>query len=115
MRFLILHVNSFCCTITEKGRSKVFESYQDPVTRVEEALVVLSRIEKGDEQNPLLVARRASDEIAKLTSQLKVTTVVLHPFAHLFAELGSPEVAIDILQCTQQELTAVGLQTIRTP
>jgi len=115
MRFLILHVNSFCCTITEKGRSKVFESYQDPVTRVEEALVVLSSIEKGDEQNPLLVARRASDEIAKLTSQLKVTTVVLHPFAHLFAELGSPEVAIDILKCTQQELTAVGLQTIRTP
>jgi threonyl-tRNA synthetase len=115
MRFLILHVNSFCCTITEKGRSKVFESYQDPVTRVEEALVVLSSIEKGDEQNPLLVARRASDEIAKLTSQLKVTTVVLHPFAHLFAELGSPEVAIDILKCTQQELTAFGLQTIRTP
>ena len=115
MRFLILHVNSFCCTITEKGRSKVFESYQDPVTRVEEALVVLSSIEKGDEQNPSLVARRASGEIAKLTSQLKVTTVVLHPFAHLFAELGFPEVAIDILKCTQQELTAVGLQAIRTP
>ena len=93
----------------------MFESYQDPVTRVEEALVVLSSIEKGDEQNPSLVAQRASGEIAKLTSQLKVTTVVLHPFAHLFAELGSPEVAIDILKCTQQELTAVGLQTIRTP
>ena len=115
MRFLTLHVNSFCCTITEKGRSKVFESYQDPVTRVGEALVVLSSIEKGDEQNPSLVAQRASGEIAKLTSQLKVTTVVLHPFAHLFAELGSPEVAIDILKCTQQELTAVGLLTIRTP
>ena len=115
MRFLTLHVNSFCCTITEKGRSKVFESYQAPVTRVGEALVVLSSIEKGDEQNPSLVARRASGEIAKLTSRLKVTTVVLHPFAHLFAELGSPEVAIDILKCTQQELTAVGLRTIRTP
>ena len=93
----------------------MFESYQDPVTRVEEALVVLSSIEKGDEQNPSLVAQRASGEIAKLTSQLKVTTVVLHPFAHLFAELSSPEVAIDILKCTQQGLTAVGLQTIRTP
>ena len=93
----------------------MFESYQDPVTRVGEALVVLSSIEKGDEQNPSLVAQRGSGEIAKLTSQLKVTTVVLHPFAHLFAELGSPEVAIDILKCTQQELTAVGLQTIRTP
>jgi len=93
----------------------VFESYQDPVTRVEEALVVLSSIEKGDEQQPTLVAQRASAEITKFASQLKVTTVVLHPFAHLFAELGSPEVAIDILKCTQQELTAVGLQAIRTP
>jgi threonyl-tRNA synthetase len=115
MRFLILHVNSFCCTITEKGRSKVFESYQDPVTRVEDALVVLSSVERGDEQNPSLVARRASGGIAQFASQLKVTTVVLHPFAHLFADLGPPEVAIDILKRTQHELTIVGLQALRTP
>ena len=76
MRFLILHVNSFCCTITEKGRSKVFEPYQDPVTRVEDALLVLSSIEKGDERQPALVAQRTSGEIAKFASQLKVTTVV---------------------------------------
>src|SRR6478735_7175583 len=104
MRFLILHVNSFCCTITEKGRSKVYEAYDDPVTRIAEALVVLASVEKGDEREPSLVARRASMEIAKLASQLKVTTIVLHPFAHLFAELGSPEVAIDVLKRTQQEL-----------
>jgi threonyl-tRNA synthetase len=115
MRFLILHVNSFCCTITEKGRSKVFEPYQDPVTRVEDALLVLSSIEKGDERQPALVAQRTSGEIAKFASQLKVTTVVLHPFAHLFAELGSPEVAIDILKRTQHELTIAGLQALRTP
>ena len=38
MRFLILHVNSFCCTITTKGRSKVYEEYDDPLTQVAEAL-----------------------------------------------------------------------------
>ena len=115
MRFLILHVNSFCCTITEKGRSKVYEPYDNPVTRVADALVVLSSIEKGDESNPALVAQRASMEIHKLASQLKVTTVVLHPFAHLFAELGPPETAIDILTRTQQELTALDMQCVRTP
>ena len=115
MRFLILHVNSFCCTITEKGRSKVYEPYDDPVTRVEDALVVLSSIEKGDESNPALVAQRAGAEISKLATQLKVATVVLHPFAHLFAELGSPETAIDILTRTQQELTTLGMHCIRTP
>jgi hypothetical protein len=68
MRFLVLHVNHFCCTVTTKGRSSVFESYEDPVTRVDEALVVLASVECGDERNPALVAQRAAAEIYKLTT-----------------------------------------------
>lgn len=115
MRFLVLHVNSFCCTITTKGRSRVYEEYDDPVTRVAEALVVLASVERGDERAPALVARRASTEVIKLAAQLKVTTVVLHPFAHLFGELSTPEVAIDVLGRTQQELVTAGLRSCRTP
>jgi threonyl-tRNA synthetase len=115
MRFLILHVNSFCCTITTKGRSKVYEEYDDPVTRVDEALIVLASVERGDERAPEIVAKRACREMTKLAGQLKVTTVVLHPFAHLFAELGAPEVAIDVLSRAQQELVNAGLRTYRTP
>ncbi len=73
MRFLMLHVNSFCCTITTKGRSQVYEEYTDPVTRVDEALLVLSSVERGDERAPARVASRASAEIVKLAAQLKVT------------------------------------------
>jgi hypothetical protein len=80
MRFLILHVNHFCCTITTKGRSQVYEQYDDPVTRVNEALVVLASVERGDERAPDLVARRASMEIVKLSTQLKVATIILHPY-----------------------------------
>ena len=47
MRFLMLHVNSFCCTVTTKGRSQVYEEYTDLVTRVDEALLVLSSVESG--------------------------------------------------------------------
>jgi threonyl-tRNA synthetase len=115
MRFLILHVNSFCCTITTKGRSQVYEKYDDPVTRVAEALVVLASVERGDERAPGLVAKRAGTEVVKLAAQLKVPTVVLHPFAHLFGELSTPEVAIDILSRTQQELVTAGLRSYRTP
>ena len=115
MRFLILHVNSFCCTVTTKGRSKVYEEYDDPVTRVDEALIVLASVERGDERAPDLVARRASSEIVKLAAQLKVTAVVLHPFAHLFGELSAPEGAIDVLSRTQQELVNAGLRSYRTP
>ena len=70
MRFLSLHVNSFCCTITTKGRSQVYEAYDDPVTRVDDALLVLASVERGDERNPQLVAERASAELVKLAAQL---------------------------------------------
>jgi threonyl-tRNA synthetase len=115
MRFLILHVNSFCCTITSKGRSKVYEDYDNPVTQVDEALIVLSSVEKGDEDAPEVVASRAAAEIVRLARQLQVATVVLHPFAHLFAELSAPQVAIDVLRRTHQELLNAGLQGQRTP
>jgi threonyl-tRNA synthetase len=115
MRFLMLHVNSFCCTITTKGRSPVYEEYTDPVTRVDEALLVLSSVEQGDERDPARVASRTSAEIVKLAAQLKVSTVVLHPFAHLFAELSAPEVAMDVLSRTQQVLSAASLRVCRTP
>src|ERR1043165_2577973 len=110
MRFLMLHVNGFCCTITTKGRSKVYEEYDDPVTRVDEALLVLSSVERGDERAPERIASRASAEIVKLATQLKIATVVLHPFAHLFAELSAPDVAIDVLSRTQQMLLDAGVQ-----
>jgi threonyl-tRNA synthetase len=115
MRFLMLHVNSFCCSITTKGRSQVYEAYTHPVTRVDEALLVLSSVERGDEHAPERVASRASAEIVKLVAQLKVTPVVVHPFAHLFAERSAPEVAIDVLNRTQQALSAAGLRAYRTP
>jgi threonyl-tRNA synthetase len=115
MRFLVLHVNSFCCTITTKGRSKVVEDYDDPVTQVEEALVVLASVEQGDECDPALVAQRAAAEIIKLSAQLKVTTVVLHSFAHLFAALSAPEVAIEVLSRTHEALVEAEMQSVRTP
>jgi threonyl-tRNA synthetase len=115
MRLLMLHVNSFCCAITTKGRSHIYEAYTDPVTCVDEALLVLSRVERGDERAPARVASRASAEIVKLAGQLTVTTVILHPFAHLCAALSAPAVAIDVLSRTQQALSAASLRAYRTP
>lgn len=115
MRFLVMHVNSFCCTITTKGRSRVYEPYEDPVTRVDEALVVLASVEQGDERAPEVVAERAAAAIRQLATQLKVSTVVLHPFAHLFGELSAPDVAIEVLHGTQEALLEAGLDSRRTP
>ncbi|MCL5076316.1 MAG: threonyl-tRNA synthetase editing domain-containing protein, partial [Chloroflexi bacterium] len=86
MRILMLHVDYFYCKITEKGRSKVVEELRQPETRVDEALVVLSSVERSDEDRAERTAERAAQEITTLARQLKVGSIVLHPFAHLFAE-----------------------------
>jgi len=115
MRFLALHVDSFCCRITEKGRSKLVEDFAEPETKVEEALIVLSSVEKADELAPEEVAVKAAGEIAALAEQLKVKTVVLHPFAHLFGELSRPQVAVQVLKVIEEVLKEKGLVVTRTP
>lgn len=115
MRFLAIHVDYFCSRITQKGRSKLIEPYEDATTEVNEALVVLASVEKGDESAPDRVAERTADEIVQLVANLKVDTVVLHSFAHLFAELSTPEVAVQLLKAVEARLRERGLTVIRTP
>lgn len=115
MRFLAIHVDSFKSTITEKGRSKLREPYDDPTTEVAEALVLLASVEKGDEQAPERVAEAAVEEITQLAGNLKVSTVVVHSFAHLFAELSSPDVAVEVMKGVESGLRGRGIEAIRTP
>ena len=74
--------------------------------------IIVPLLELG--QGVLAIARRAGAEIVKLATQLIVTTVVLHPFVHLFAELSTPAVAIDVLSRTQHALSAASLWMYRT-
>ncbi len=115
MRALIWHVDSFVCRITEKGRSPVVEPMGERETRVDEALLVLASVEKGDERMPHIVAQRAAAMLGDHARKLGVKTIVLHSFAHLFAELATPQVAVDVLKQTEARLGADGLAVIRTP
>jgi hypothetical protein len=115
MRFLAWHVDYFKCRITERGRSPLVEEYDDPETTAENALLVLASVEKGDEVAPQAVARRAAAEIAAHAASLKVQTIILHPFAHLFGRLSRPSVAVQVLQAIEVGLRARGLAVTRTP
>lgn len=115
MRALIWHVDSFVCRIMEKGRSPLVEPMGERETRVNEALSVLASVEKADERAPQVVAQRAAAMLGDHARKLKVTTIVLHSFAHLFAELAVPQVAVDVLKETAARLGADGFNVIRTP
>jgi len=115
MRFLAWHVDYFRCRITERGRSPVREEYGDPETVAEEALLLLVSVEKGDEVAPEMVAEKAVAEIAAHAANLRVQTLALHPFAHLFGQLSRPATAVQVLQLMEEGLRARGLAVKRTP
>ena len=75
MRLLIWHVDSFRSTVTEKGRSGFVEEPAEKETYVEEALIVLTAVEKTDEAAPETVARKAAKSIKKHAKNLKVTNI----------------------------------------
>jgi len=112
----MLHVDHFSSTITERGRSTIVE---DPpvakTTEVDEALLILTSVEKQDEPNPDNISEKAVDEIAKLADKLGVKVIVLHPFAHLSAEMSSPDIALETLKLTEEGLIRRGFRVVRTP
>jgi threonyl-tRNA synthetase len=117
MRLLMLHVDRFISTITEKGRSKVIEEVNpdSKTTDVDEALLVLVSVEKNDESSHENVVNNVVSEIAGQARKLKVNRIILHPFAHLFADLSNPETALKILKLSGAGLRQRGYEVIRTP
>jgi threonyl-tRNA synthetase len=108
-------VDYFKPTLTKKGRSKLIEDPIAPVTEARDALIILTSVEKHDELNPQAVAKKGVEEVALLSHRLKVKTLVLHPFTHLFDQLSTPKVAITTLQLMKDELEQRGFNVTRTP
>lgn len=97
MRFLAWHVDYVKAEPSGRGRSHLVEEESKPV-RAENALLVFANFEKNDELRQTAVVEKATTEIESIASQLKVTTIVLNPFAHLFAEPSEPAVALGMLK-----------------
>lgn len=114
MRLLIWHVDHFASAPGQKGRSAVVDP--EPWTvDVGEGLLVFAASEPGDAADPVATGDRAAVAIAKVAQQVKARVIVLHSFAHLFGELGPPEVAKLALNATQEALAAQGLTCQQTP
>lgn len=116
MRFLSFHVDYFWYKVTERGRSKVFEELTEipKENRIESALVFFISMEKQDETNSFLI-EKSLNEMEKIIKQLKVTNIVLLPFAHLFGELSSPEFALASLKEISHKLQMKGYSVSRLP
>lgn len=115
MRLLILHVDAFTCTISEKGRSPVVEPPNPRSAHIDNGLLVLAAAEAGDVEQAAGVASDTAVEVAKLARQLKVGDVMLLPFAHLFVEPAPARDAIAIIDAVAEGLRESGLEVQRPP
>ena len=106
MRFLAWHLEYLVATPTEQGRSTIVE--QAGQVKAENALLVFANFEKNDEARQMEIVNKAVEEIASIAAQLKLDTIVINPFAHLFAEPSRPDVAKSMLDQLYKALSEKG-------
>jgi len=96
MRFLSFHVDYFRYKVTKKGRSKVVEEITEDnrEAQIKNALVLFISTEKRDEENSEIL-KKSIIEIEKITNQLKISNIVIVPFAHLFGQLSTIEFSFE--------------------
>ncbi len=58
---------------------------------------------------------KSINEIEQITSQLKVSNIVLLSFAHLFGKLSSPEFGLETLKSLEKELKDKGFNILQPP
>lgn len=110
-RFMAWHVDYFKAVPSEQGRSPIVEKSESLETG--DALLVFISFEKQDTQSESRILDRTYNEISSLATQLKVETIVLNPFAHLFGELAAPADAVRMLDELYEMLKKRGYDTYR--
>lgn len=114
MKTLNLHVDY----VEWKGLKKALKSMEDlppeeiAKKKVEEALVVLTAVEKNDD---ISVLKKYVEDIKDISEKVKTKNIVLYPYAHLSSNLGSPVKAVEILKGAEAELKKEGYEVTRAP
>ncbi|HEY0090335.1 MAG TPA: threonyl-tRNA synthetase editing domain-containing protein [Candidatus Lokiarchaeia archaeon] len=116
MRFLSFHVDFFRYNVTTKGRSTVIEDIteENKKNQVQNALVLFISMDKSDEANAEIL-EKGINEIEKITKQLKISNIVIIPFAHLFGQLSSLEYAFESFKNIESLLKLKSYSVLRLP
>ncbi len=81
-------------------------------TKIEDCLVVLTAVEKGDEID---LVEELVENIKDIATKVNAKKIVLYPYAHLSSNLSSPDIALEILKKTEEEIKKLKYQVARAP
>ncbi|MGA2130493.1 MAG: threonine--tRNA ligase [Candidatus Pacearchaeota archaeon] len=103
MKILALHVDYINFKPLKKALRDIKElgEKEKQQQKVGESLVVLTSVEKGDTVKSV---KKLIENVEDIAGQVKAKTIVLYPYAHLSRNLGSPEMAEEILKEAEKEL-----------
>ncbi|HKG87307.1 MAG TPA: threonyl-tRNA synthetase editing domain-containing protein, partial [Nitrososphaeraceae archaeon] len=95
MRLIQLHSDFIEYTPVRKEIEQAEENISNDKVRLEDLVVILAAVEKGDNET---VVREAVDEIRKYLNAVKSEKLLIYPYAHLSSNLAAPKEAFDILK-----------------
>ena len=110
MKILQLDVNKITYMPVKK-EAKIFDDVPKEEKIVENTLVLLISIEKGDTME---MADKAMADTKKFLETLQRSRLVIYPYAHLSSNLASPEEAFNILSYMGRN-PPDGIETFRAP
>ncbi len=111
MKILQLDCDSISYELIKPEASIYEESTEKKVT-IDDALVLLVSVEKGDDNS---VADKALEDVAKQMAQLKRKRLVIYPFAHLSRELGEPKGAMALIKYMAERAAVEKLEVRKAP
>jgi threonyl-tRNA synthetase len=111
MKILALHVD-YVEYEPIRPESLVYEEAEKKVYRIEDALLLLTCVERDDDSE---LARRAIRELAEQARKLGAQRIVIYPYAHLSSNLAPPGKALSILRAMRDEAGFLGLETYSAP
>lgn len=116
MKTLNLHVDYIKFKPLKKALKSIGElsEKEKKEKEVKEALVVLTAVEKGD-LDVSAVVKELVENVKDISSQVKTKNIVLYPYAHLSRDLGSPEIAQEVLEKAEKALDKEGFKVVRAP
>src|SRR5215207_1372109 len=94
MRLIQLHSDFMEYTPVGKEIEQAEENISNDKVRLEDLVVILTAIEKGDNEN---IIYEAVEEIKKYLKTVKSEKLLIYPYAHLSSNLASPKEAFEML------------------
>jgi threonyl-tRNA synthetase len=112
MKIITLHCDYIKFKALKKAISNPEEVNDKEEKMVKEPLVVLTAVEKGDNDQ---ILRQTLESIKKTAKEVKADHIVLYPYAHLSNNLSDPTTALEYLVQAENALKIEGLNVTRAP